>query len=77
MSTEDPGRIEVEHEAHDTVKQLKKDYIGKSSKNLCYANIQDEKEHNMEIKKMIQKLIRRGDENCLPIDFDAYKPSNF
>ena len=31
LSTEDPG-IEVEHEAHDKVKQLKKDYIGKGSK---------------------------------------------
>ena len=31
LLTEDPG-IAVEHEAHDKVKQLKKDYIGKSSK---------------------------------------------
>ena len=31
LSTEDPG-IEVEHEAHDEVKQLKKDYIGKVQK---------------------------------------------
>ena len=30
----------------------------------------------MEIKKMIQKLIRRGDESCTPIDFNAYQPSN-
>ena len=45
---------------------------------LCiYTNIQDEKEHDMEVKKMIRKLIRRGDENCPPIDFDAYEPSHF
>ena len=31
----------------------------------------------MEVKKMIRKLIRRGDENCPPIDFDAYEPSHF
>ena len=31
MCLEDPG-IDVEHEAHDEVKQLKKDYIGKNSK---------------------------------------------
>ena len=31
MCHEDPG-IDVEHEAHDEVKQLKKDYIGKNSK---------------------------------------------
>ena len=43
-----------------------------------YTNIQDDKEQNMEIKKMIWKLIRRGgDENCPSIYFDAYKPSLF
>jgi len=31
LCLEDPG-IDVEHEAHDEVKQLKKDYIGKNSK---------------------------------------------
>ena len=34
MCLEDPG-IDVEHEAHDKVKQLKKDYIGKNS-NISY-----------------------------------------
>ena len=37
LLTEDPG-IEVEHEAHDEVKQLKKDYIGKTLKtSYCYS----------------------------------------
>ena len=40
-------------------------------------NIQDEKEHNMEIKTMIWNLIRREDENCPPIYINAYQPSNF
>ena len=34
LLTEDPG-MEVKHEAHDKVKQLEKDSIGKGSKILC------------------------------------------
>ena len=105
MCLEDPG-IDVEHEAHDEVKQLKKDYIGKNSKisyryslvNFLfytykyqkhlmhkswikilgtYRNMQNEKEQDKQVKKMIRKLLRRADENCPPIDFDSYKPSDF
>ena len=37
LPIENPG-IEVEHEAHEKVKQLTGDYIGKSSKKLfCYS----------------------------------------
>ena len=105
LCLEDPG-IDVEHNAHDEVKQLKKDYIGKNSKisyryslvNFLfytykfqkhlmhkswikilgtYRNIQNEKEQEIQVKKMIRKLVRRADENCPPIDFDSYKPSHF
>ena len=42
-----------------------------------YRKPQNENEQDIQVKKMICKLLRRADKNCPPIDFDSYDPSDF
>ena len=42
-----------------------------------YDMMENEKDKEMKVKKMIRKLLRRADKNCPPIDFETYKPAHF
>ena len=42
-----------------------------------YDQMENEKDKEIKVKKMIRKLLRRADENCPPIDFETYEPAHF
>ena len=42
-----------------------------------YDMMEDEKEKEIKVKKMILKLLQRADKNFPLIDFDTYKPAHF